>query len=121
MTSSNHVHYEHNLFADTSMKLMCAAPQLQVVFRPLKMQQYSDHIEIFVNDASFMVLVEAYTPATHIEVQPNLDFGFVPTKETVQLSLPVRNAGDVKVRQICLLLTGSAPSHAICHHCTALF
>lgn len=41
----------------------------QVVFRPLKLQQYSDHIEMFVNSASFIVLVEAYPPATLVEVR----------------------------------------------------
>ena len=41
----------------------------QVTFRPLKLQQYSDHIEIFCNNASFIVLVEAYTPETHIEAR----------------------------------------------------
>ncbi len=48
----------------------CRRACAQVVFRPLKLQQYSDHIEIFVNDtASFIVLVEAYTPATAIQVR----------------------------------------------------
>lgn len=70
---------------------------LKVVFRPLKMQQYSDHIEVFVNDSSFIVLVEAYTPSTHIECPGQLDFGFVPNKETVIKPLLVRNTGDVKV------------------------
>ena len=46
-------------------------PCVQVTFRPLKLQQYSDHIEIFCNNSSFIVLVEAYTPATHIEVCSN--------------------------------------------------
>jgi hypothetical protein len=42
---------------------------MQVIFRPIKMQQYSDHIEIFVNDShSFIVMIEAYTPAVHVQV-----------------------------------------------------
>lgn len=41
---------------------------LQVIFRPLKMQHYSDNIELFVGNASFLMPVHAYTPLTHIEV-----------------------------------------------------
>ncbi len=69
----------------------------QVIFRPLKLQQYSDHIEIFCNNSSFIVLVEAFTPATHIEVVSRLDFGFVPNKERVTKPLVVKNTGDIKV------------------------
>lgn len=62
------------------------------------MQQYSDHIEIFINDtSSFIVLVEAHTPATHVQVPPTLDFGFVPCKELQRRPLTIRNAGDIKV------------------------
>ncbi|GIL53686.1 hypothetical protein Vafri_9323 [Volvox africanus] len=70
---------------------------LKVTFRPLKMQHYSDNIELFVGSASFLVPVHAYTPVTHIEVPPSLDFGFTPTKETVTAPLVVRNSGDVRV------------------------
>lgn len=45
---------------------MCA--WLQVIFRPLRMQHYGDHVELIINNASFQVPVHAYTPATHIEV-----------------------------------------------------
>ncbi|KAG1664126.1 hypothetical protein FOA52_011949 [Chlamydomonas sp. UWO 241] len=70
---------------------------LKVTFRPLKLQQYSDHIEIIANDASFVVLVEAYTPATAIEVARQLDFGYVPVRERVTRAITVRNTGDVPV------------------------
>lgn len=70
----------------------------QVVFRPLRMQQYSDHIEIFINGtASYIILVEAHTPATHVAVPPTLDFGFVPCKELQRRPLVIRNTGDIKV------------------------
>ncbi|EFJ47120.1 hypothetical protein VOLCADRAFT_92245 [Volvox carteri f. nagariensis] len=70
---------------------------LKVVFRPLKMQHYTDNIELFVGNSSFLVPVHAYTPVTHIEVPPTLDFGFTPTKETVTAPLVVKNSGDVRV------------------------
>ena len=50
------------------MRMHATHPHGQVVFRPRKMQQYSDHIEIFCNGSSFIILIEAYTPATHVEV-----------------------------------------------------
>jgi hypothetical protein len=118
---------------------VCAA---QVVFRPLKLQHYSDELQVVVNSSSFVVPVHAYTPVTHIEVgskwvvwsgpggpsesfataaaahhaalalaskvPPSLDFGFTPTKETVTAQLPVRNGGDVRVRQ------GRARRRALC-------
>ncbi|KAJ9506854.1 hypothetical protein QJQ45_029976, partial [Haematococcus lacustris] len=71
---------------------------LKVVFRPVKLQPYSDHIEIIINEAdSFTVLVEAFTPAVHVQVPPSLDFGFVPCKEEQTRSLTVRNTGDIQV------------------------
>ncbi|GLC34162.1 Cilia- and flagella-associated protein 65 [Pleodorina starrii] len=70
---------------------------LKVIFRPLKLQHYSDNVELFVGNASFLVPVHAYTPVTHIEVPPSLDFGFTPTKETATAPLVVRNSGDVRV------------------------
>jgi hypothetical protein len=73
---------------------------LQVIFRPTKLQQFSDHIEIMCRNGSFIVLVEAFTPATHIEVASQLDFGFNPTKETVTRSLVVRNTGDIRVSRL---------------------
>ncbi len=42
---------------------------LKVVFRPLKLQHYSDNVELFVGNASCLVPVHAYTPVTHIEVR----------------------------------------------------
>lgn len=110
--------------------------RLQVIFRPLKMQQYSDHIEIFVNDShSFTVMIEAYTPAIHVQVcrercalnqhhapaglsnmllathllqvPSSLDFGFVPCKELQTRPLLVRNTGDVKVSPTPLDHTGA--------------
>eukprot|EP00798_Chlamydomonas_sp_ICE-L_P020949 gene20949-27801_t len=61
---------------------------LKVTFRPRKMQQYSDHIELFVGDSSFLVLIEAYLPAVHIEVPGQLDFSFAPTKDHWKLEEP---------------------------------
>ncbi|MEW5306910.1 MAG: hypothetical protein WDW36_009343 [Sanguina aurantia] len=71
---------------------------LKVVFCPLKLQLYSDHIEVFCNDSSFLVPVQAFTPATRVELPASLDFGCVPTKETVTRQISIRNTGDVRVR-----------------------
>ncbi|KXZ53757.1 hypothetical protein GPECTOR_6g674 [Gonium pectorale] len=70
---------------------------LKVIFRPLRMQHYTDNVELFVGNASFLVPVHAYTPVTHIEVPSQLDFGFTPCKETVTAPVVVKNSGDVRV------------------------
>jgi len=72
----------------------------QVMFRPIRLEHYSDQIEISLvgTHISFIVDVQAYTPATNIQVPPSLDFGFVPCKELQHLPLPVHNTGDVQVR-----------------------
>eukprot|EP00201_Polytomella_parva_P002062 CAMPEP_0175076276 /NCGR_PEP_ID=MMETSP0052_2-20121109/22612_1 /TAXON_ID=51329 ORGANISM="Polytomella parva, Strain SAG 63-3" /NCGR_SAMPLE_ID=MMETSP0052_2 /ASSEMBLY_ACC=CAM_ASM_000194 /LENGTH=531 /DNA_ID=CAMNT_0016345347 /DNA_START=36 /DNA_END=1628 /DNA_ORIENTATION=- len=70
---------------------------IKVLFRPLKLQPYSDNIEIFINQSSFLIPVNAYTPATKIEVSPSVDFGFVPVKEKQTLPLSVCNTGEVEV------------------------
>ncbi|KAF5836871.1 hypothetical protein DUNSADRAFT_5310, partial [Dunaliella salina] len=72
----------------------------QVMFRPVRLEHYSDQLEISLvgTHVSFIVDVQAHTPTTNIQVPPSLDFGYVPCKELQHLPLPVHNTGDVQVR-----------------------
>ena len=44
-----------------------------------------------------------------VQVASQVDFGFVPTKETVKRTLVVKNTGDLEVRQQIM---------SLCHACT---
>lgn len=75
-----------------------AADILQVYFRPLRRQSYTDQFELSCDSNSILVPLEAVLPASKLQLQAALDFGCVPAREPVMQRLPIRNIGDAMLQ-----------------------
>eukprot|EP00755_Sulcionema_specki_P030874 Sspe_Gene.18719::Locus_6766_Transcript_1_1_Confidence_1.000_Length_5890::g.18719::m.18719 len=82
--------YPQPITLSTGMKY-----QLKIKFRPTKLIQFRDWIEIVTDQGSFFVELEALIPYTSMEHPPKHDFGYCPVKEASTHTFPMKNTGNV--------------------------
>lgn len=68
---------------------------LDVMFRPIKNEEYDDFIQIKSESGAFRVPVRAKLASLHIEFPENVHFGSCPTNEIEQRTFVVENVGEV--------------------------
>ena len=71
-------------------------PDIQITFRPVKLEKYEDEVEFLLANGSFSVPLNGLTPVLGIQVLPeDLNFGYVAVMESGQRSFSVQNTGDL--------------------------
>ena len=66
-----------------------------VVFRPIKNEEYDDFIQIKSETGTFRVPVKAKLASLRLNFPPNVHFGSCPTNEVEQRSFVAENVGEV--------------------------
>lgn len=73
--------------------------QVQVVFRPVRMEPYDDHVEFVLRirklSWSLCIPIRARLSKVSVSVPESLDFGYTPIKEEARKSFEVANTGQV--------------------------
>lgn len=65
---------------------------IRVTFRPVKMEPYSDVVQINTAEAAFHIKIIALTPVAKMEMPAQLDFGLAPVGEVCSLHMSISQA-----------------------------
>ena len=68
---------------------------INVVFRPIRFEEYDDTIEFFTKTNSFAVPVRAKLSKLSVNLRKSLDFGFCATSEVHRLDFTIDNTGEI--------------------------
>ena len=64
---------------------------IPITFRPVKRERYDDVVEFTTDKGQFAVAVRALLPIVRVEVPEDIDFGYIPAKETAHKSFTMSN------------------------------
>ena len=68
---------------------------INVVFRPIRFEEYDDTIEFFTKTNSFAVPVRAKLSKLSVNLRESLDFGFCATSEAHRMDFTIDNTGEI--------------------------
>ena len=70
---------------------------IPITFRPVKRERYDDVVEFTTEKGQFSVAVRALLAIVRVEVPEDIDFGYIPAKETGHKSFTMCNTGELGV------------------------
>ena len=70
---------------------------IPITFRPVKRERYDDVVEFTTDKGQFAVAVRALLPIVRVEVPEDIDFGYIPAKETGHKSFTMSNTGELGI------------------------
>mgnify|MGYP002883500350 CR=1 FL=1 len=70
---------------------------IPITFRPVKRERYDDVVEFTTEKGQFSVAIRALLPIVRVEVPEDIDFGYIPAKETGHKSFTMCNTGELGV------------------------
>eukprot|EP01063_Lacrimia_lanifica_P037920 TRINITY_DN7941_c0_g2_i1.p1 TRINITY_DN7941_c0_g2~~TRINITY_DN7941_c0_g2_i1.p1 ORF type:complete len:1926 (+),score=661.43 TRINITY_DN7941_c0_g2_i1:127-5904(+) len=70
---------------------------IRVSFRPTRLEDYSDHLEIVTDKGNFWIRFEAYAPYASLQHPEKHDFGLCPVKVNSKHAFTLKNNGTMAV------------------------
>jgi hypothetical protein len=79
----------------TSISLSSSSYQLDVIFRPITLEEYDDYVEFTTEKGSFKVPIIARIAKLALDVPSLQDFGHCPVNEVVERTFIISNIGQM--------------------------